>query len=72
MKRNNSKSKVNKIEPKLEYLQDPDTLEIPEIMKPLYDADEKLRQKLQPGNLKKEVKEFGKYIKKNIRKKQMA
>ena len=60
------KTKSKKTEPKLEYLQDPKTLKTPEIMKPLYQADEKLRQKLQPGNLKKEIKKFGRYIKKNI------
>jgi len=36
-------SKHKKSEPKLKYLQDPETLEAPEIMKPLYEADERSR-----------------------------
>jgi hypothetical protein len=66
------KSKHKKSEPRLEYLQDPRTLETPEMMKPLYEADEKLRQKLSPDNIGKEIKWFtnetGKMIKKVKRK----
>jgi hypothetical protein len=60
--------KINskKPEPKLEYLQDPNQVKTPRILKPLYDADEKIRQKLSPENLGKEIKKFGKHIKKKI------
>lgn len=63
------KSKTKKTRPKLEYLQDPDKVKDPEILRPLYDVDEKLRKSLQPTNLKKEAKDFKRHIKKSFRKK---
>jgi len=62
------KNKNKKPEPKLEYLQDPRTLVTPEVMKPLYAADERLRQKLSPGNLEKEFKWFINETVKNVNK----
>lgn len=63
-----NKSKEKKPKRGLVYLQDPNTLETPKIMKPFYDADERLRQKLSPEGLRKEAKEFvsktGKMMKK--------
>lgn len=52
----------------LEYLQDPNKVKDPEIFKPLYKADEKIRKALQPKNVSKDVKGFAKHVTKSIKK----
>jgi len=66
--------KKPKKEAKLEYLQDPNEIgkNDPDIIKPLYKAEQRLHEFLEPENLKKEARDFintGKKVIKKVRKK---
>lgn len=61
-----NKKKKKKVE--LEYLQDPKKVKDPEILRPLYEADEKLRKTLSPGNVGKQAKGLAKHVTKSIKK----
>jgi len=62
-----NKFKRNNSQPRLEYLQDPRKIETSELLKPLYEADEELRKKLRPSNIKKELKEGYNYFRASLK-----